>query len=130
LIVPESVLLDTDVLVEYLRGSDEAGHFVEGLKGDLIISAITVAELWAGVKGKEEESALDRFLLALRVIAVDNEVGKQGGLLRQQFGPSHGTGLADALVAASAMKERATLVTFNTNHFPMEVKLRVPYARG
>ena len=128
--MPEPAFLDTDVLVEYLRGSDEAAHFVESQERDLLISAITVAELWAGVKGNEEEKALEGFLLAFRVVAIDDEVGKQGGLLRQQYGPSHGTGLADALVAASAMKERATLVTFNTKHFPMDVKLQVPYARG
>jgi predicted nucleic acid-binding protein len=127
--VPEPALLDTDVIVEYLRGSDEAAHFVESLKGDLLVSAITVAELWAGVKGKEEEQALDGFLLAFRVLVVDDEVAKQGGLLRQQYGPSHGTGLADALVAASVMRERATLVTFNTKHYPMDMKLRVPYDR-
>jgi predicted nucleic acid-binding protein len=128
--VPDPALLDTDVVVEYLRGSDQAARFVEGLKGDLLISAISIAELWAGVKGKQEEEALDRFLLAFRVVAVDESVGKLGGMLRQQYGPSHGTGLADALVAACAMTERASLVTFNTKHFPMEVKVRVPYARG
>ena len=128
--MPDPAILDTDVIVEYLRGSDEAAHFVESLKEDLLVSAITVAELWAGIKGNEEAQALDRFLLAFRVVVVDEEVGKQGGLLRQQYGPSHGTGLADALVAASAMKEQATLITFNTKHYPMDLKLRLPYHRG
>ena len=127
--MPDPSLLDTDIVVEYLRGSDRAAQFLEELKGDLLISAISVAELWAGVKGKDEEQALDQFLVAFRIVSIDDEVGKQAGLLRRQFGPSHGTGLADALVAASAMREGANLVTFNTKHYPMDVKLRVPYHR-
>ena len=51
-----------------------------------------------------------------------------GGLYRRDYGQSHGTGLADALIAATAEENGATLVTFNQRHFPM-VEIRVPYER-
>ena len=51
-------LIDTDVLIEYLRGSYQAADFLEQLQGELLISAITVAELFSGARGSDELNAL------------------------------------------------------------------------
>jgi predicted nucleic acid-binding protein len=51
------------------------------------------------------------------------------GLWRLQYGRSHGTGLADALIAASVEAAQATLVTLNRRHFPMLANVWVPYAK-
>jgi predicted nucleic acid-binding protein len=56
-------LLDTDVIIEHLRGRDRAVKYMEALDGTLHLSAITIAELYAGVHAGEEE-ALERFLAA------------------------------------------------------------------
>ncbi|MCL5886782.1 MAG: PIN domain-containing protein, partial [Actinobacteria bacterium] len=56
------LLLDTDVIIEYLRGRDEAVRYIESLEGELYVSAITVAELYSGVRGSDEEAVLERFL--------------------------------------------------------------------
>lgn len=125
----ERYLLDTDILVEYLRGSGQAAEYLEELGGELFVSAITIAELWAGVKGDEEEAALEQFLLAFQVVGIDDTLARQGGLLRRQYGPSHGTGLADALIAVSSIKSESTLVTFNAKHYPMVEQLQIPYER-
>jgi len=61
--VAERLLLDTDVLVEYLRGRVEAVGYLEGLVSDVYVSVISVAELFAGVIGEEERS-LRPFLVA------------------------------------------------------------------
>ena len=124
-----SYFLDTDVLVEYLRGTQKAIAFLESLKGDLFVSAITVAELFSGVRGEREEDALERFLLAFRIIPVDEELAKQGGLLRRDYHPSHGVGLADAIIAATASRLGAGLVTFNRRHYPMVEDITVPWSR-
>jgi len=50
-------LIDTDVLVEYLRGSPRAIRYLERLEGELLLSAITVAELFSGAR--DESSALN-----------------------------------------------------------------------
>lgn len=122
-------LIDTDVLIEYLRGSAQAIAFLEGVEGSLCVSAITVAELYSGVKGEEEESALAQFLSAFAVIPVDEALAVRGGLSRRDFAGSHGVGLADALVAASAQEAGAVLVTFNKRHYPMLEEVVVPYRR-
>jgi hypothetical protein len=122
-------LVDTDVLVEYLRGNERAVGFLEGLEGELLISAITVAELFSGARDTEERDALEQFLLAFQVVPIAEELAKDAGLLRRKCHASHGVGLADALIAVTAIKESAQLVTFNRRHFPMVQNLKVPYAR-
>ena len=125
--MPARYLVDTDVLVEYLRGSPKAIQYLEGLEAELAVSAITVAELFAGVRGDEEQTALEQFLQAFQVVPVDEDIARRGGLHRRQYRASHGTGLADALVAASTQAAGAVLVTFNRRHYPMISQIKVPY---
>ncbi|MGH3147518.1 MAG: type II toxin-antitoxin system VapC family toxin [Rubrobacter sp.] len=123
------LLLDTDVLVEYLRGWQKAVKYLESLTADLYISVISVAELFAGVKGEEEERSLEQFLLVFTALPVTERVARLGGLYRLEYRPSHGTGLADALIAATAEENGFSLVTFNQRHFPMVSEVTVPYER-
>lgn len=123
-------LLDTDIVIEYLRGATQAVEYLENLKGELLLSVITVAELWAGVRGEEEEAALEQFFLAFRILPIDEATAKEGGMLRRQFAPSHGTGLGDALIAATSQREGARLVSFNAKHFPMIEDIQLPYRRS
>jgi len=127
--MPRRFMIDTDVLIEYLRGSDRAAKFLEGLEGDLIISAISVAELFSGAKGQVEMDALDQFMLAFQTIPIDDRLARQGGLIRQEYHPSHGVGLADALIGATALEEGAELFTFNRRHYPMLEEVSLPYDR-
>lgn len=127
--MPDQYLIDTDVLIEYLRGSDRAAEYLETLEGDLIISAISVAELYSGVKGSDEMDALDQFMLAFQVTSIDDRLAKEGGLMRKKYHPSHGVGLADALIAATALDRGAKLITFNDRHYPMVQNVSHPYDR-
>jgi len=95
-----------------------------------MVSAITVAELFVGVKGERENQILDRFLLALTVLPATEEIGRLAGKFRRDYGQSHGTGLADALIAATAVVNGSSLATFNRRHFPMLPAVIIPYRRG
>lgn len=125
----EPLLLETDVAVDYLRGQADAVAYVNGLTGAVMLSAMTVAELYAGVRDGDERTALAAFVSAFQIIAVDSGVAAQSGLYRRDYGKSHGTGLADALIAATAQAAGATLATLNTRHFPMLPKVIVPYRK-
>ncbi|MFP4573964.1 MAG: PIN domain-containing protein [Desulfobacterales bacterium] len=61
----------TDVLVDFLRGSDKAVAFVNEYNDRIILSSIVVAELYAGVKGDAEQNALQNFISLFRVVAID-----------------------------------------------------------
>ncbi len=124
----ERLLIDTDVLIEYLRGRDRAVEYLEGLHADLYVSVVSIAELFAGVRGEEEEASLKQFLLTFTVLPVTQKVAQLGGLYRREYRASHSTGIADALIAATAEDSGAGLVSFNRRHFPM-VEITVPYER-
>jgi predicted nucleic acid-binding protein len=121
------LLLDTDVLIDYLRGVPEAVTYLESRKEVLLISAVTVGELYAGVREGRERKALDAFMQAFEIVVLDASLAERGGLLRRDYGKSHGTGLADALIAASAERQEAVLVTLNRKQFPMLREVLVPY---
>lgn len=127
--MPVRLLLDTDVLIDYLRGVPEAVTYLESRKEVLLISAVTVGELYAGVREGRERKALDAFMQAFEIVVLDASLAERGGLLRRDYGKSHGTGLADALIAASAERQEAVLVTLNRKHFPMLREVLVPYEK-
>lgn len=121
------MLIDSSVLIDYLRGSDEAAAFLEGLERCPAISCLSMAELWAGVKGSAEEAAVSALEEALIVHEVTARIARRGGDIRRRYIRSHGLDLIDALIGATALEHALTLATLNTKHFPAnEDKIR-PY---
>jgi predicted nucleic acid-binding protein len=129
LIMARSILLDTDILVDFLRGYSKAVAFINAQSARVILSAIVVAELYAGVKGEAEQIVLDNFVSIFRVVPVSAEIAKVGGLYKRDFGKSHGVGLADAILAATAEAENAELKTLNRKHYPMLKGLMPAYTK-
>ena len=122
-------LMDTDIAIDYLRGESVAVAFVQQHEHEMSLSAVTVAELFAGVRDGDETVRLEEFVRLFPVIPVDVEIAKTAGLHRRDFGPSHGTGLADGMIAATADRHALGLKTLNTRHYPMFDRLRPPYVR-
>jgi len=127
--MPRPILLDTDILIDFFRGHVKAEAFINTYNARIILSSIVVAELYAGVKGDSEQATLQEFVSLFRVVPVSAEIGKVGGLLKRDYGKSHGVGLADAIVAATAEAENAELKTLNTKHYPMIKDLKPAYVK-
>jgi predicted nucleic acid-binding protein len=124
------MLIDTDVLVDYLRGEPRALAYLKAARGAFRISCLTLTELYVGVRDGAEREALARLEELLEVIPVDREIAVQAGLFRRDYGKSHGTGLIDALIAATATVTRSRLITLNARHFPMLSDVIVPYRKS
>lgn len=127
--MPKPILVDTDVMVDYLRGNDAAVALVKSRADRLALSSVVVAELYAGAKGEREQAALDELFSVLRVVPVSAEIARAAGLFRRNYGKSHGVGLADAIVAATAQSEDAELSTLNVKHYPMLKGLKRAYSK-
>jgi predicted nucleic acid-binding protein len=123
------LLIDTDVLIDYLRDQPASVAYLEELSLPVYVSAVTVAELYAGVRDGRERIALDQFVRSFRIVAIDEEIAVRAGILRRDYGKSHGTGLADAIIAATAEMQQARLVTLNDKHFPMLKDVVIPYTK-
>ena len=96
---------------------------------EVLISAITVAELYGGVREGAERIQLDRFISQFEIVPIDTDIARKAGLYRRDYGKNHSTDTADALIAATAELRQATLVTLNKKHFPMLTNVIVPYQR-
>ena len=70
----EPLLIDTDVLIDYLRGQADAATYLEELSAPLLMSVITLAELFAGVRDGEERRALDVFISVFELVEVSSEI--------------------------------------------------------
>jgi len=117
-----TVLVDSDILIEVLRGRDvEILARWTGLaeSDDVVMySPVSVAELWHGVRPKERE-ALTNLFSALVCVRVESQTGRQAGEFLQRHHKSHAVELGDALIAATAVQEAAALWTRNRKHYPM-----------
>ena len=109
------LLVDTDVLVDHLR----TGTGFEPGKHSISYSVITRAELFAG-RGSDEE-VVGRLLAPFRELPVDRETAELGGRLRRETG----AGMADALIAATALHYRLAMFTRNRTHFERIPRLRL-----
>lgn len=124
---PDVSVLDTMVLVDYLRDDARAVMFLDGMTSAPFCSEITRTEVVRGLRSAERVDA-QRLLDGLRWVPVNESISQRAGELGRQYRRSHqGVGVADLIVAATAMALGADLATANVRHYPMFKGLRPPY---
>ncbi len=121
------MLVDTDVLIDYLRGLSKAAAFLESNLDVVAISAMSVAELYQRVREGEERMALSDMVSVLTVLPITESVAKEAGLLRRQYRKTNNAGLADCLIASTALAHDLPLRTLNVKHYPMLKDVSAPY---
>jgi predicted nucleic acid-binding protein len=122
-----SVVLDTTVLVDHLRGSSPAGEYIAALGAPPTCSEVTRIEILRGLRSDERRGA-ERLFALITWVPVDEEVGRRAGELGRRWRRSHpGIGVPDLAIAATTELLEAQLGTQNLKHFPMFEGLRAPY---
>ena len=115
-----SCLVDTDVAIDFLRRRDYALKLLEqwAEEGLLAISTITHLEIYQGMKAGEER-ATSAFLDGLISVAVDVPIARRAGKMLGELRSKGVTvGIADAIIAATALQLDASLLTNNVEHYP------------
>jgi predicted nucleic acid-binding protein len=115
------VLLDSDVIIEILRGRRkivEAATALEGSGIPTYCSPISWAEIYAGLR-PGEETLTEAFFRARGEVVLDAVAGRQAGAYLARHARTHGLEVADALVAAAAATSGLHLWTLNRRHYPM-----------
>ncbi|MGB8261987.1 MAG: type II toxin-antitoxin system VapC family toxin [Terracidiphilus sp.] len=114
------VLFDTTVLIDLLHRRAEATALLRQLAGrgaDLLISTVTVGEIYAGIRAGEQ--ALTASLLgSFSAIPLSEEIAKRAGELvssRRLAGRTHS--LDDMMIAATALEFGCELATSNRRDF-------------
>jgi predicted nucleic acid-binding protein len=125
-----TVVVDTSVLVDHLRGHDAARTLLAGLVDDgvrLAGSVLTRTEVLAGLR-PPEEAGTTTLLRAVEWVPVDATIADLAGALAREWLPSHaGIDTVDYVIAATAHQLGAKLLTLNVRHFPMFAGLRPAY---
>ena len=122
-----SVLLDTSIVIDILRGAQPALDYARRLAEPPTCSEITHVEVLRGVRS-DERRATERLLGTLRWAPVDESIARRAGELGQRYRRSHrGLATADLIIAASALELGLELATLNVRHFPMVPGLAAPY---
>ncbi len=117
-----SVLFDTNILIDYLNGVEQAKAELERY-ADKAISVITWMEVMVGAT-PETESVTRRFLSSFETLAIEAQASELPVKLRKQ----HNIKLPDAIVWATAQADKRLFVTRNTKDFSAdEPGVRVPY---
>ncbi len=124
-----TALVDTSVLIDYLRGNRGAGVLLERERAaaPLHASEMTRLEILAGMR-PAEEAGTRSLLETLIWHPVDAEVAEEAGELGRRWLPGHHTiDGADLAIAATAIRTGSRLLTQNVRHFPMFEDLEAPY---
>ena len=116
-------ILDTTVLIDHLRGREEAEELVDSLAlaGHRIgVCCISITELYSGL-GQDGRDAAADLTDGLEYYLVSREAAKEAGRYRYEFARRGITlSTTDTLMAATAIAESAILITANARGFPME----------
>jgi len=117
-----AMLLDTDIFINYLRGQEEEAAFFRRVFVEKeftgCYSSITELELFAVERmTKEQEAAIDNMLNNLQRVDTNSEVARLAGRLLAKYRKPKGLEMPDAIIAASAIFQGASLVTKNTKHY-------------
>lgn len=108
-------LVDTTLLIEHLRGNDQARVFLEDNSPS--ISTVSIAELIQESRDKDELVAAMKLVSSLSEIAIDKKVSTKAIDLMKKFYLSRGLKFLDGLIAATALENKLTLITGNLKYF-------------
>lgn len=126
----QTILIDTDIAIDYLRGSQEAADLLGPLwKENLVyLSILSVYELCAGMK-KTEKNDTENFINACNIEPVTMEIAKNAGEIYQDW---RGRGITvtsiDCLIASTALTNKHKIATRNSSHYP-EKNLLLDHAK-
>ena len=114
------MIVDTDVLVWYMRGNAHARRVIEGLDA-FSISTVTYMEILQGIRNNAELRALKRFMVNRRIecVPIDRATTDRAIYLMERFALSHGLRMGDALIAAAVDIRGDTFLTANAAHYRM-----------
>jgi len=113
-----AMLIDSDVLVWLTRGHVGAAQRLHALPA-WRISAVTYIELAQGCRDKTDLARLKKGDAArhTEIVPITPAISQRAADLIDQLALSQGMRLADALIGATAIEIKATLITANVKHF-------------
>lgn len=120
------MVVDTDVLIWYMKGNQNAYQAIEKSK-HFSISVVTYIELVQGMRDKDELNNLRRALnvWGSKILYISEEISVKAMFFVEQHFLSHSIQLADALIGATAISHGLPILTGNHKHYKILKGLQV-----
>jgi predicted nucleic acid-binding protein len=112
------MVIDTDVLIWYMKGNARAYKVIEKSK-NFFISVVTYMELVQGMRNKNELQNLRRALHVWnsKILYISEEISIKAMFFVEQHYLSHSIQLPDALIGATAVTYGLPILTGNDKHY-------------
>ena len=120
------MLVDTDVLIWYLKGNENAYQVIEN-SSNFFISVVTYMELVQGMRNKKELNNLRKALHIwnAKILYISEEISAKAMFYVEQHFLSHSMQLADALIGTTAIAYGNPVLTGNDKHYKVLKDLRI-----
>lgn len=121
-----SYLVDTNVLSKVFKGDSKVKSFVESL--DAAVDATIYIECLQGSKSNQEKRFIKNYLANFPILLMTPDISQGAIDLIDAYSNSFGLFLPDALIAATALENDLTIVTYNIDDFKFiqDLKYRKP----
>jgi len=111
-------LLDTCILIDYLRGEPNVYDLLAGdAAASLSMSTITMMELIIGAFNKREVRYIQKAFAKINTVYVSEDISIKAEELIVEYSKSHNLQIDDAIIAATALKMDTELITYNVSDF-------------
>jgi len=126
----QKVICDSDVIIELTDRTGNRHEQAASVVGEIGIdnicmSAVTWMEVVKGIRDREHEQQVLKKMRGIVLAHLTQEVSLRAMGLLLDYHLSHGLGIADALVAATAIETGLPLLTYNTRDFRFIEGLRL-----
>jgi predicted nucleic acid-binding protein len=125
------MIIDTDVLIWYLRGNEKAFKTIENLES-FSISVVTYMELVQGMRNKKELNNLRQALHTWNatILYITEEISAKAMFAVEQHFLSHSMEIADALIGSTAVAHGLPLLTGNDKHYKIMKEVQIKKFRA
>jgi len=113
----EKIVLDTNILIEILKGNQDVVQKLEESNFSYAISSISVMELYYGALNKAELFKLQKFTSLFEILELNKTLSKIATELIFEYSKSHNLDIPDSLIAATAIDYNLKLFTLNVKDF-------------
>lgn len=108
-------IVDTNVFSKVFAGDAAVKSYIESLNA--VIDTTIYIECLQGSKSNQEKQKIKRYLYNFPLLQIMPETSELAIELIDNYSNSHGLLLADALIAAAALENHLTVVTYNLSDF-------------
>lgn len=115
-------LLDNNVLTQILKGNIVVANFVAGLK--TAVDATVYIEALQGSISNQQKRIIKKLLDNYPLLLITPDISQRAIDLIDTYSNTHGLLLADALIAATALENDLTVVTYNVDDFKFVQNLK------